>query len=245
MRMRGGTCLFVVFLATWCAGGRAEGTVVLRGEVTVRCEADAPAVCLAADDLLADLERVLGQPARRVGPDEAAEIVVRIDPAVGGPERWVRQVSADRVTITGSDALGAVYGVYEFARSALGVDPLWFWKELPPEARERVRLAAGRTESVAPRFRYRGWFVNDEDLLTEWRAPSGPRFIRYPYYGQVISLEVADRIFEALLRSGGNLVIPASFLDVMNPPEAALVRRAAERGLYVTQHHIEIGRAHV
>jgi hypothetical protein len=50
---------------------------------------------------------------------------------------------------------------------------------------------------------------------------------------------VVDRVFEALLRAGGNLVIPASFVDVMNEPEAGLVRRAVLRGLYVSQHHIE------
>ncbi len=213
--------------------------LVLTREVTVRCETDAPAVSLAVADLLADLKRVLGKPARLVAASEAAQIVVRIDPAVVRPERWLREISSDALTITGGDALGAVYGVYAFARSGLGVDPLWFWKDLPPQPRSRIPLAVSRSKSVAPAFRYRGWFVNDEDLLTEWQKPSGQRFIRYPFYEQVISLDVADRIYEALLRSGGNLVIPASFVDVMNPPEAALVRRAAERGLYVSQHHIE------
>ena len=231
-------CSFVVIalLRSVCA---YAGPLVLSGEVTLRCEADVPAVSLAVSDLMDDLERVLGKKARLVGAGAAAQVVVRIDSAAASTEGWVRETSSEAVTISGSDPLGTVFGLYAFARTELGIDPLWFWKELPPERRGSIRLEPGRTESTGPTFRFRGWFVNDEDLLTEWQEPSGRRFIRYPFYEQVISLEVADRIFEALLRSGGNLIIPASFVDVMNPPEAALVRRAAERGLYVTQHHIE------
>lgn len=231
--------LLAVFVLTGPADAASNKALVLSGEVTVRCETGDKAVSLAVGDLLVDFERVLGKRGRLARTGKPAQIVVKIDPAVGGREQWVRQVTSDGVTISGGDTLGAVYGVYEFARAELGVDPLWFWKDLVPEQRQNIRTGVGRAESTEPIFRYRGWFVNDEDLLTEWREPSGKRFIRYPFYSQVISLEVADRIFEALLRCGGNLVIPASFVDVMNPPEAALVRRAAERGLYVTQHHIE------
>ena len=94
-------------------------------------------------------------------------------------------------------------------------------------------------QSTKPAFHYRGWFLNDEDLLCEWKPASGHRQIDYPYYDEVMSLEVADHIFDARFRSGGNLVIPGSFINVMNPPEAALVKRAVARGLYITQHHIE------
>jgi len=50
---------------------------------------------------------------------------------------------------------------------------------------------------------------------------------------------IIDAACEALLRLGGNLIIPASFLDIMNPAEAALVQTCVKRGLYVSQHHIE------
>jgi hypothetical protein len=214
-------------------------SLILQESVTVRDDTEASAVRLAVQDLMTDLERVLQRPPRPVSAKEPAQIVVTIDPALDAAEKWVRSVDRDRLTIAGSDALGAVFGIYAFCRDELGVDPMWFWKEVPPAPQREIRIPHGQLTSSTPIFRYRGWFINDEDLLTEWREPGGPRFIRYPFYQQVISVEVADRIYEALLRSGGNLVIPASFVDVMNPPEAALVRRAAERGLYVTQHHIE------
>lgn len=229
--------IFILLLSVQVA--KANEAIELHGEVSIQCETEVPAVKLAVADLAADFERVLGVAGKVVEPEESADVVIRIDPDLVGTERWICDVSRGQVTITGSEPLGAIYGVYEFSRRELGVDPLWYWKDLQPEKQDSIRLKIGRTESVEPTFRYRGWFVNDEDLLTEWRKPAGRRDIRYLYYGQVISLDVADRIFEALLRSGGNLVIPASFVDVMNPPEAALVRRAAERGLFVTQHHIE------
>jgi hypothetical protein len=46
-------------------------------------------------------------------------------------------------------------------------------------------------------------------------------------------------IAEALVRSRCNLISPASFIDIMNPPEAALVEECARRGVFVSQHHVE------
>ena len=36
-----------------------------------------------------------------------------------------------------------------------------------------------------------------------------------------------------------NLVIPASFLDIDNPPEKMLADCVARRGIYLSQHHLE------
>ena len=232
----------------WLAAAAAAGLAVsaaagadalrLRGEVTLSGPAGEPAVGLALRDLAGDLGRVLGRPARRTDATNAT-IVVRLDAGLAAPEGWRLDVGASQAVLSAADALGAIHGIYAFSEDFLGVDPLWFWKDLAPARRDEVAIPAQTRASRPPVFRYRGWFVNDEDLLTEWQPGSGARDLDYPFYGQVISLDVADRIFEALLRCGGNLVIPASFVDVMNPPEADLVRRAVGRGLYVTQHHIE------
>uniref|UniRef100_UPI0005BDC044 glycosyl hydrolase 115 family protein n=1 Tax=Geminisphaera colitermitum TaxID=1148786 RepID=UPI0005BDC044 len=44
---------------------------------------------------------------------------------------------------------------------------------------------------------------------------------------------------ETLLRLRGNLIIPTSFNDLTNPAEAAIIRAAIRRGLYVSHHHVE------
>ena len=205
----------------------------LNSTTTIGCATDDGAVRMAASDVGRDLSRILG--AGAAGDD----IIVAIDRQLPGPERYRIEIGARRAIVTGSDALGAIYGVYEFSCRFLGVDPLWFWKDVYPARREEIVIESQTVQSRPFTFRYRGWFVNDEDLLSEWKSGGGRREIDYPFYGQVIHPDVAEAIYEALLRSQCNLVIPASFVDVMNPSEARLIARAAARGLYVSQHHIE------
>ena len=218
--------------------GKAIRGPVLESTVAIHNAVPLGSVALAVKDLASDLEKVLGAAPEMAG-GEQADIVIRRDAGLGRSESFRIDVTPDRVRITGADALGVIYGIYRFSRDYLGVDPYWYFKDMEPKRRTRVCIPLGTIQSPPPTFRYRGWFINDEDLLTEWKGGGGRRFIRYPFYAQVVHLDVIDRVFEALLRAGGNLVIPASFIDVMNPPEAGLVKRAAERGLYVTQHHIE------
>lgn len=209
----------------------------LSGEVKIAAGGVSSAARLAVLDLARDLETVLGKKAVVVDGKEGEICVMAF--GGGARESYRVSVTANQVRIEAPDELGLIYGIYAFSQQCLGVDPYWFWKDIRPPARTELLLEPRVIRSAPPRFRYRGWFINDEDLLTEWKQPSGARHIDYPFYAQVINLDVADRIFETLLRAGGNLVIPASFVDVMNEPEAELVRRAAARGLYVTQHHIE------
>jgi hypothetical protein len=48
-----------------------------------------------------------------------------------------------------------------------------------------------------------------------------------------------EQVVEAMVRSRFNLIIPASFLDIGNPAEEELVKIAARRGVFLSQHHIE------
>jgi len=230
--------LALLFVFGRCTAVHAAEMLHLRGAVTIASPETGPAVRCAVRDLAADFAAVLGATPRMVDGRQG-DVVVRLDGTLKRPESWRIAISPAGITITGADPLGAVYGIYRFSQQWLGVDPLWYWKELRPQRRTELVLEPQSLTSTAPVFRYRGWFVNDEDLLTEWKPGGGQRTLDYPFYQQVIAPEVADRVFEALLRSGGNLVIPASFVDVMNPPEAALLHHAVERGLYVTQHHVE------
>ncbi|RRJ99535.1 hypothetical protein Ga0100230_015465 [Opitutaceae bacterium TAV3] len=147
------------------------------------------------------------------------------------------------VLLCGSDAHGAMWAVYEFCERILGIDPLYLWTDSPPPPPAgafHIPRSAIRTHEDQPHtFRYRGWFINDEDLLCGWRDGGGHRTIDYPYYHQVVHPGVMARVVETALRLKQNLLIPASFLDIDNPAEEALVRLATERGLHISQHHIE------
>lgn len=217
-------------------------------------------VRLAAQDLVSDVEKITGKKlvlaasADQAGSPcvvlaslnraESAAALEKLAPGLGNnlKGKWeayrVKNVGA-RLVIAGSDERGTMFGLYAFIEKYLGVDPLYYWAGRPPKARatlswDKVELAAGE-----PTFHFRGWFVNDEDLLTEFRLDGGDRHIDYPFYQKVISPSVSARIFEAALRLQMNLVIPSSFVDIRNPAEARLIEDATKRGLFVTMHHVE------
>ena len=230
-------------------------------------ESEPECVRLAASDLANDLLAVLGRRPATVGSLEEASgpsvlITTLTRPAsaalLGGIAPQVSNAlrgkwEAYRVQLThltgkahrpvlliaGGDERGTMFGIYAFCEQYLGVDPMYFWADRPPKRRQRLSWERIEIGSDGPSFHYRGWFINDEDLLTEWFLDGGDRDIDYPYYERVTSPQAARRVFEAMLRLRMNLVIPASFVDIRNPDERRLIDEATRRGLLVSQHHIE------
>ncbi len=116
------------------------------------------------------------------------------------------------------DALGFVYGLLHISEHALGIPPFWFWYDYEPQ-----KLCAVQVEdyvSAPACVRYRGWFLNDEILLSHW-APGGDADL--PWH----------MAFEALLRCGGNMVIPDT--QIVHAHSAL----AASYGLWLSHHHAE------
>ena len=179
-----------------------------------------------------DFDRVLGGRPEVVHDPEGCEMVVRLAGPGDGleprPEHFrlvIRAADAGTpvVEVVGTDELGAIYGMLHFSKEHLGVDPLWFWADLPPVRRSSVELAPSEFLSPPWRVRYRGWFVNDEDLLIGWSDTYPP------------DTAVWGRVFELLLRLGGNMVIPGTDL----PREGGQCELAAAMGLWLTHHHAE------
>lgn len=214
----------------------------------------------AAEDLVADVRRITGQtPAivRRVedvgagsvvlaslNRAESAAVLEQLAPGFGDAlkGKWeanrVENVGPHLI-IAGSDERGTMFGLYAFIERYLGVDPMYYWSSRPPEPRSTLAWDSVKLAADEPTFRFRGWFINDEDLLTEFRLDGGQRRLDYPYYHRVVSPSVSARIFEAMLRLQFNVVIPSSFVDIRNPAEARLLEDATRRGLFVTMHHVE------
>jgi hypothetical protein len=109
----------------------------------------------------------------------------------------------------------------------LGVDPMYLWTDKEPEKRDAITLPENFARTYpSPVFRYRGFFINDEDLLSGWRpAASGEH--------TGISLGVWDNIFETTLRLKGNMIVPGTWIF----PDDAQVEAASKRGLIINQHH--------
>jgi hypothetical protein len=179
-----------------------------------------------------DHEQVLGAVPRLISTeDEPPDVVIRYavpeDRCPDRPEafcfRFVKYGGRTELHIAAGDDLGLVYGMLEYSGKYLGVDPFWFWADLPPERRSRVELPEGDYDSPEPFVRFRGWFVNDEVCLIGWKEEYPP------------SREVWQPVFEALLRCGGNMVIPGTDL----PRHGVHTDVAAEMGLWITHHHAE------
>ena len=136
-------------------------------------------------------------------------------------EGWEMDGAAATLMIRTSDELGVIYALAEVSRLGLGIKPLWYWcnQDFVKEAYRILPIT--HAESQRQAFRYRGWFINDEVLFLHWR-PNGSE------------TEQWEMAFEALIRLGGNLVIPGT--DRSSRKFAPI---ASRMGLWITHHHAE------
>jgi hypothetical protein len=197
-------------------------------------EAMTSPVAHAVRILLRDWEAVLGVKLQQeINTDPRQEPMIRIRYAVETdrlPERaeafgfrFEEEKGRPCLHITAADDLGLVYGILYFSRKYLGIQPFWFWADQSVVKLDTLQIPCEDFDSPAPKVRYRGWFVNDEVCLIGWKEPYPP------------SREVWLPVFEALLRCGGNMVIPGTDL----PKTGVHCDVAAEMGLWVTHHHAE------
>ena len=222
--------------------------ITLDSSVTIVESAQEPGpVRRATEDLLSDLTKVFGQrPALANQLEDSGPIAIliaehsKVHPGINcatpnGPESFafsVLRVPGSQplkriVCLTGADMRGTIYAIYQFSQTYLGVDPMYLWTDKQPERRTSIELPTDFTHVYpSPAFRYRGFFPNDEDLLTGW-IPAG----KGEQTG--ISLKVWDNVYETILRLKGNMVVPGTWIF----PDDAQVHAATERGLIVNQHH--------
>ncbi|MDF2674020.1 MAG: hypothetical protein K0R09_2288, partial [Clostridiales bacterium] len=138
--------------------------------------------------------------------------------------------------ICGSDKRGTMWGIYEFCEKILGIDPLYFWTDHEPVKTEEFIIPPISINDGPKTYKFRGWFINDEDLLMGWAKKGTPQeendfFREYP-----LALE---KILETALRLKQNVIIPSTYLDVDDPIQENVVRIITERGLYISHHHQE------
>jgi hypothetical protein len=234
--------------ATAQTAKKAPGdSVPINSDVSILVGSEEPGpVEEAAEDLQSDFEKVFGSKPRIVHRmadaggtailiGEKAKLPEALRP-VGLTERESFSISVASggkseppkiVLLAGADMRGTIYAIYEFSQKYLGVDPLYYWTDHQPPRRTRIELPVGLDKAFpSPVFKYRGFFINDEDLLTGW-APGEIK----DHAG--ISLAVWNKIFETILRLKGNMVAPGTWIF----PDDPQVKLAGERGLIITQHH--------
>jgi Glycosyl hydrolase family 115 len=254
-RMAQRAFVFCLIVSTFTALAEARSRskknspIVVEPTVTILLGSDEPQpVARAANDLANDFEKVMGKKPAIVGATADAgsvtiligyksKLVSDLHPtALTSQEsfsisattaRWKKGKPTQVILLTGADMRGTIYSIYQFSQDYLGTDPMYYWTDREPAHREQVELPASlKKDFPAPLFKYRGFFINDEDLLTGW-APGEQK----DHTG--ISLEVWNKIFETILRLKGNIVAPGTWIF----PDDPQVKLAGNRGLIITQHH--------
>lgn len=135
--------------------------------------------------------------------------------------------------------LGTMWGIYTLSEKFLGVDPCYLFNDLAIVKKRAVEIPELHIADKPEGFGFRGVFINDEDLLQGWKDGGGARLVGGGYYYVTVAKSVIEKVVETVLRLKLNLVIPATFVDLDNPPEKDLADAVAERGIYLSQHHCE------
>jgi len=223
--------------------------VVLDGTIAILQNLDEPEpVQEAVRNLASDLDAVLGRRPRMIHHEQdAGEVTILAGEQSKLPQalrpaglteaesfsisvrtvNWNEHHPTKVVLLAGADMRGAIYAIYEFSQKYLGVDPLYYWTDQKPAHHAAIEVPASLDRTFPPPvFKYRGFFINDEDLLTGWA--SGEEKDKTG-----ISLDVWNKIYETILRLKGNMVTPGTWIF----PDDPQVKLAAKRGLIVTQHH--------
>lgn len=148
-------------------------------------------------------------------------ITLSYDISLGDEDYVVRFPDNDTMNIYASNDLGFIYALYYISETFMYVDPFWFWMDQTINEQEIVNIPAQDYYSAPAKIKFRGWFLNDEVLISHW-VPEGNKDIPW------------EMAFEAILRCGGNMVIPGT--DANSREYRQL---ASEMGLWITHHHAE------
>jgi hypothetical protein len=205
----------------------AQGGLTIDAKTVIIESPNAPGpVKKAADDLASDMAKVFGTRPQIVpaSNDPAIEIA---SPSGGSVESFAIAARGNHVVLSGADMRGTIFAIYTFSQDYLGVDPMYYWNDNQPAKKTSIAIPAGLGRNFpSPLFKYRGFFINDEDLLTGW-APGE----QSDHSG--IAKPVMDKIFETILRLKGNMVVPGTWTFSSDPQ----MKWVGERGLILNQHH--------
>ncbi len=203
-------------------------------------------VRLAVRDFLSDLTKASGRGVEPCPSAAEADIIIGtvgvsalpVDASMirGKEEHYAIIPCEHGMVIAGSDRRGTMWGVYECLRRFLKVDPLYLWTQHEPARRDSVPMPDKPVIGGPHGYRFRGWFINDEDLIEGFCKRGKPE---KGYRFQRDYAEMLDMIIETALRLKQNMLIPCSHLDIMRSEDEMIVRRVTERGLYISMHHQE------
>ena len=146
------------------------------------------------------------------------------------PDKNIRKA----LVIAGCDRRGTAYGVFALSE-VMGVDPLYWWADVPVKQKNTLYVHITRYVSKAPSVKYRGIFINDEGWgIQPWATNTFDKELGN------MGPKTYAKVCELILRMKGNMVAPA-----MHPRTTAFNlipgnRKIADKyGIVMTSAHCE------
>ena len=139
------------------------------------------------------------------------------------PETFIlKSIDENSHLIVGADVRGAFYGVYEFSKTILDVDPNAYWIGYDNKIQNKISIPLLSYRAKAPVFPYRGYFDNDNDLLANFKGRK-----------LIVELDLWKEMINTLMRLGYNYV---DIHDLLGRPEYYL------RNYYIqmTEFHTDL-----
>lgn len=149
------------------------------------------------------------------------QIILSTDRSLSREDYIIKVLTEETVEINASDDLGFVYALLFISSEFLKIEPFWYWFDQEIYPTDKVAIPFKSYKPTEKSVRYRGWFINDEVLLDFMSEKNQ-------------SDELWDLAFEALLRCGGNMVIPGTDVNAKT-----YRKKAVDAGLWLTHHHAE------
>ncbi len=184
----------------------------------------------ALSDLANDWYMVFGAEPLYMKKDEAKGECILFSDGVTAPtdrESFAAKVMGDRFCLAGADELGMIHAIYTFSEKVLGVHPFYFFNDRLPDRKDEIVLPDGYDISHgSPAFKYRGFFINNEDMITG----SFPD----PMRENLMDLYYFEKYCELILRLHGNMIAPGT----CPYPDETVREVVLRRGMYVNDHHV-------
>ena len=139
------------------------------------------------------------------------------------PETFVlKSIDSKTHVIIGADIRGTFYGVYDFSKKILGIDPNSYWIGYSTQIVNNIVIPKLSFQKPAPVFTYRGYFDNDNDLLANFKGRK-----------LVVELDLWKEMINTLIRLGYNYI---DIHDLLGRPEYYL------RDYYIqlTNYHTDL-----
>jgi len=197
--------------------------ILIYNNITIDDQTGSKGVSYAIDALKDDFVRKFGKSINM--EHDPIELSFRISEN-GDFDSYKINIAPEHITFTGSDEIGLIHGIYSFSQNMLGIDPCIFFTHILPQTEKEIRVKVEKINSKPYSTKYRGFFLNDEDLLTGF----GMQKVEYGF-----NLDFMQKVYETILRLQMNSVIPSTLLLSDEPH----LRLASDMGLYIMQHHAE------